>query len=91
MIYGLDDAAKTAISYGILSSISFFLYNLLCSFFHVRELKINPQTNFEKSMLELKIQSIIIINLVKIIYISLLVFLTLKGNSKKSLNSKEAM
>lgn len=91
MIYGLDDAAKTAILYGTLSSLPPFLYNLLCSFFHTKKFKIDLKPIFEKSILEFKIKSIIWINFAKIIYMSLLVIFTLKDNFSKSLNIKEVI
>ncbi|MCY6354335.1 DUF2953 domain-containing protein [Clostridium sp. ZS2-4] len=86
MIYGLDDAAKTAILYGTLSSLPPFLYNLFSYFFHTKKFKIDFKPIFEKSILEFKIKSIIWINFAKIIYMSLLVIFTLKNNLNKSLN-----
>lgn len=91
MIYGLDDAAKTAILYGTLSSLPPFLYKLLCSFFHTKKFKIDLKPIFEKSILDFKIKSIIWINFAKIIYMSLLVIFTLKDNFSKSLNTKEVI
>lgn len=91
IIYGLDDASKTAILYGILSSLPPFLYKLLCSFFHTKKFKIDLKPIFEKSILEFKIKSIIWINFAKIIYMSLLVIFTLKDNFSKSLNTKEVI
>lgn len=72
--YGFEDAALTGISYGVFSSLSAAVYELISEFCNVRKYNfvINPQ--FNNPMLNFRISSIISINLVKIIYIVIILF-----------------
>ncbi|GIM30551.1 hypothetical protein CPJCM30710_32170 [Clostridium polyendosporum] len=78
--YGFDDASTTAVSYGIIHQI----ISALNIFINVplklikSQSKINPVFNSGKFFIYLKIKSIISVNLVKIIYIIILVKLRLK-------------
>lgn len=78
--YGFDDASTTAISYGIahqiISALNIFI-NVPLKLVN-SQYKINPIFNSEKFFIHLNIKSIISVNLVKIIYIVVLVVLSLK-------------
>jgi hypothetical protein len=89
--YGLDDPCTTAILYGVLHSASEYFYLKLSDLFRVKDFDISITPVFNKSMFELKIKSIIFINLAKIIYITLLIYVSFKKGSKKYLRPKEAI
>lgn len=78
--YGFDDASTTAVSYGIIHQIISALnmsINVPLKLVN-SQYKINPVFNCEKFFIHLNIKSIISVNLVKIIYIVVLVVLKLK-------------
>lgn len=94
--YGLEDAAVTAILYGLFQSIFSLIYNVFSLYFKVK--KFAPKANpvFNKEILNLEIKSIITINLANIIYITIIIlnmFLNMKLKkfhvSNKAKTSKE--
>lgn len=75
---GLDDAANTAIMYGIVySSIYPILRYILSSCFKLIHFHLNVNPKFNKKVLNGTCKSIISINLAKIIYISLNLFINI--------------
>lgn len=75
--YSTEDAALTAIFYGIIHQLSSFLYVLLDTFFNFKNFskEINPQFNDINSIL-FEIEGIITINFAQIIYIGFLYLIT---------------
>lgn len=72
--YGLDDAAITAISYGILHSFSYVFYNLTSIIFKIKKYNFEVNPYFNTSMLNLRITGIISLNLVQIIYMLIIIY-----------------
>ncbi|NFO31051.1 DUF2953 domain-containing protein [Clostridium botulinum] len=73
--YSLNDAAHTAIFYGILSQINpifYFALSILCKI-NKFKFNINPIFN-DKFLVKLEISSIIFISIVNVIYILILIF-----------------
>lgn len=71
MTYGFDDAAITAMSYGILNIILSGIYQLFYYNSKLKNFKVNINPIFNKNFCELEMKSIIFISLGKIIYIRL--------------------
>jgi hypothetical protein len=72
--YGFDDAAFTGFSFGILQSLSSIIYTSVGMIFKVKSSRFNVNPQFNNSMLNFRISSIISINLVKIIYMVYILF-----------------
>ncbi|AOR23872.1 DUF2953 domain-containing protein [Clostridium taeniosporum] len=73
--YSLNDAAHTAISYGILSQISPIFYFALGVLFKINKFKFNIKPLFKnKFLVKFEISSIIFISIVKIIYVLIIIF-----------------
>ncbi|MBP2033713.1 hypothetical protein J2Z42_002420 [Clostridium algifaecis] len=72
MSYGLNDAAYTAILYGIINSIIQSLFILLSKVFIFKKCKVNLSPYFNKNFFKIEITSIIYISFAKIMYIVLL-------------------
>lgn len=72
MSYGLDDAAYTAILYGILNSLIPPIFMILSKIFVFKKPKINLSPYFNKFYFKIEITSIIYISFAKIMYIVLL-------------------
>lgn len=87
--YGFENPSITAIFFGIINGLIPNIYNLFSSIFKIKKFKTNIKPIFNNKIFELEIQSILFINLAKIIFISVLVYLTFKGEKKTYLNSKE--
>jgi hypothetical protein len=85
LVYGLDDAAYTALLHGIITSLYPILIQFLSLFFKVKENNIKAQPEFNKFILKLEIDSIIFINLAKVIYMSLVTYKHLKQSKKENL------
>lgn len=66
--YGFVDASNTAIAYGYIYSMSPILYKILNIPFKIKRYDYNIKPNFEGPFLESNINSIIFVNLIKIIY-----------------------
>lgn len=78
--YDLEDAAKTAISYGALNSLLPYLLLLFKSFFKVKKFNLNIIPLFKsENLINTEITCIISFNLAKIIY---MLFLVLKSREK---------
>ncbi len=84
--YGLDDAAYTAIFYGLVSALSPLIIKVLNYFFKIKKQSISITPNLNKFILKLELESIIFVNLVKVIYISYIIYKTRVINKKISLN-----
>jgi len=85
LVYGLDNAAYTALLHGVITSIYPILIQFLNSFFNIKENNIKVQPEFNKFILNLEIDSIIFINLAKVIYMSLITYRQLKQSNKENL------
>ncbi|KZL94243.1 hypothetical protein CLMAG_12960 [Clostridium magnum DSM 2767] len=85
LIYGLDNAAYTALLHGIITSFYPMLVQFLSLFFKISENNIEAQPEFNKFILKLEIDSIIFINLAKVIYMSLITYRHLKESNKENL------
>lgn len=75
LIYGLSEPSNTGIFYGLIYSISPFLQKFFDIFFKTKEYNLYINPNFDNSIINLQINSIISVSLVKIIYI---LFITLR-------------
>lgn len=86
--YSLEDAAHTAILFGLLNSLLSTIYIVLNMFFKVKnyDFKVTPQYN--NNYFNFEIKSIISLNLAKIIYMCIIVFYTLKFKDKKNKSIK---
>lgn len=80
--YGLDDAACTAVFYGLISTFYPFLLRILDCFFKIKKQSIYIVPNFNKFIFKLEVNSIIFVNLAKVIYISYIICKSLKINRK---------
>lgn len=83
--YGFSDASSTAVAFGYINSINPFLYELLNVPFKVKSYDFNIKPNFKGVFLESSIDSIIFVNIIKIIY--MLLFIRKKRN-RSNLNFK---
>lgn len=90
IILGLDDAAKTAEIFGLMNYFIQLAFLFSKNFFKIKDIdyKINP--DFKKNILEIKIHSIIWINIAKTIYIVIsILFIMIKTHNKyKKINYK---
>ncbi|MBV4419426.1 DUF2953 domain-containing protein [Clostridium tyrobutyricum] len=82
MVYGLDDAAYTAILYGLINALTPSLLILLSKLFILKKQEINIKPCFNKSYFKLEINSIIYVSFVKIIYIILSLYIDNKSLKK---------
>ncbi|MFL0268368.1 DUF2953 domain-containing protein [Candidatus Clostridium radicumherbarum] len=83
--YGFSEASSTAIAFGYINSISPFLYKLLNTPFKIKSYDFNIKPNFQGVFLESSINSIIFVNIIKIIY--MIIFIRKKRN-RSNLNFK---
>lgn len=95
MEYGTNDVSKTAIYFGILSSLSPSLYSFINRFFHIEKYEFSLTPNFKASKIDLQLKSILKITIVNTIYIVILILLSFlkEKNRKKSkfLHAKEEL
>lgn len=84
-IYGLDNAAYTALLHGFITSFYPILIQLINIIFNVRESNIKVHPEFNKLVLILEINSIIFVNLAKVIYISYIILKNLHKSKKMNL------
>ncbi|WP_175412928.1 DUF2953 domain-containing protein [Clostridium sp. AWRP] len=68
LVYGLDDAAYTAITYGLIPTLITFIFALIKNIFVVKKKEIHVKPVFNSFYFNLEISSIIYISLAKIIY-----------------------
>lgn len=91
IILGFDDAAKTAEIFGLTNYFIQLAFLFSKNFFKIKNIdyKINP--NFKQNILEIKIHSIIWINIAKTIYIAIsILFIMVKTHNKyKRINYKQ--
>lgn len=67
LLYGLDDAAVTAISYGLIFSILPVLKNIISKFFNVKGFTPDIKLDYKNIVFNLYIKCIIFINIAQII------------------------
>lgn len=84
--YGLIDASKTAIAYGYIYSVSPLIYKLLNIVFKIKKYDYDIKPDFEKTFFESNIDSIIFVNLIKIIYMFILIKNKIKHLQKNKCN-----
>lgn len=88
---GFDDAAKTAEIFGLMNYFVQLVFLFSKNFFKIKNIdyKINP--DFQKNILEIKIHSIIWINIANAIYIAFsILFVMIKTHNKyKKINYKQ--
>lgn len=80
--YGLIDAFSTGIAYGVIHSLSPFIYEALSVPFKIKKYNLKPKPNFNQLKLSAVLESIIFINLAKIIYMLLIVLATIRKIKK---------
>jgi hypothetical protein len=85
LLYGLDDAAYTALLHGVITSFYPILIQFVNLFFKVKESNIKIQPEFNKFIVNLEIDSIISVNLVKVIYISFISYRHLRKSKNENL------
>jgi hypothetical protein len=71
--YGLIDASKTAITYGYIYALSPLIYKSLNIPFKIKKYDYDIEPNFEGTFLESNIDSIIFVNIIKIIYMFIVI------------------
>jgi hypothetical protein len=76
--YGFLDASSTGIAYGIICSLSPFLYKLLSVVFKIKKYNTSITPDFDNIKLSVQINSIIFVSLAKIIYIAITLFKSVK-------------
>lgn len=74
LIYGIDDAALSAILYGLLCNIPVLLYFILSIIFKVKDLSFDINPKFKTTLINFGITSIFYFNIANIIYILFLLF-----------------
>lgn len=89
VLYGSENAAITGIFYGLIHSSFSYIYGLLRSIFNIKHFNFNVVPKFNNSIFKIEFKSIIFINLGKIIYITILIFLSFKKSSRQYLKPKE--
>ncbi|OPJ63183.1 DUF2953 domain-containing protein [Clostridium oryzae] len=67
--YGFEDAALTGIAYGLFNGINSFIYVYLRKLFNMKDYKFDIIPDFKNPQFNFRITSIIYFNLVKVIYI----------------------
>lgn len=77
--YSLNDAANTALLYGLLCNLNPVLYKVFSVIFAIKHIKLNIVPKFKDMiLLEFSINSIITLNLAQIIYMLFLVLMSLR-------------
>jgi hypothetical protein len=76
--YGLWDAYSTGMAYGLISSLSPFIQNLLTIIFKVKKYNMELKPDFDDLVLSASVKSIIFINLAKIMYIVVILIKSIK-------------
>lgn len=80
--YGLDDAALTGISYGVISAFLANMYEVLNIFFSIKEYDISVEPEYNKLTFDCDLKCIIFISLAKIIYMGIFFLKTIKKSKK---------
>jgi hypothetical protein len=76
--YGTDDAASTALCYGLMQSISPLLYKSISIIFNIKKYDFIITPHFNEYLLNFRITSIISVNLVKLIYMLIRILCTIR-------------
>jgi Protein of unknown function (DUF2953). len=71
--YGFDDAAITGICYGILHSLSSYIFLLTNCITKIKKYEFNVNPHFNEETFNFRISSIISLNLAKLIYMGILI------------------
>lgn len=71
--FGFNDAALTAISYGVFSTFKGFMLETLSLIFNFKKTEFNIIPQFNSKVINLKFNCIILLNLAKVIYILLII------------------
>lgn len=82
LTYGLDDAALTGIFYGLIHYLYSYIQYYVYSCFKVKEMTLNLHPEFNKKIINTEMNSIIYINLVKIIYMFIIIFKNIHSAKK---------
>lgn len=80
--YGLDDAALTGISYGVISAFLANMYEVLKIFFSIKQYDISVEPEYNKLTFDCDLKCIIFISLAKIIYMGIFFLKTIKKSKK---------
>lgn len=67
LLYGFDDAAATAISYGLIFSVLPIIKNLLARYFNVKSFSQDIKLDYKRKIFNLFMKCIILINIAQII------------------------
>lgn len=73
MDYGFEDAAATSIFYGLVYTLYPWFYKFLSAFLNVKKYNFNIKPHFNKTLFNLEINSIFLLNIVNVIYIVILI------------------
>lgn len=80
--YGLDDAAVTGISYGVISAFLANVYELLKLFFNIKQYDLSIEPEYNKLTFDCDLRCIIFISLAKIIYMGIFFVKAIKKSKK---------
>lgn len=80
--YGLDDAALTGISYGVISAFLANMYEVLKILFSIKQYDISVEPEYNKLTFDCDLKCIIFISLAKIIYMGIFFLKTIKKSKK---------
>lgn len=83
MDYGFEDAAFTGIFYGLIYSIYPWIYKFLSIFLNIKKYNFSVKPHFNKSLFNLEINSIFLLNIVNVICIIILI-LSVYFSTKKA-------
>lgn len=78
--FGLDDAALTGFSYGLVWCVYPLLNYLITAAFNIKKCEVKVTPHFNEKLLKLNLHSIIITSLAKTLYIFIYIFIRLKIN-----------
>ncbi|MFA9397735.1 MAG: DUF2953 domain-containing protein [Clostridiaceae bacterium] len=81
--YGFSDAAITAISYGVFTTLLGLIHNKSSDFFKLKKFNGNININYENQIVKLSITSIIFINIANIIYDLGFIYLAVYKNKRR--------
>lgn len=83
--YGFEDAAETAVFFGVFHNIGGSIYHILNNYFIIKQYDFNVTPDYNEIKYEVKIKSIIWISIVNTIYIVILILYTFrKGKEIKA-------
>lgn len=82
MDFGFKDICKTALYFGILNSLSPFLYIFINKYFHIKKYNFHITPNFKSSKIDLLLKSIFKVSLVNTIFIVILILAGILNGKK---------